>query len=335
MRLLLLVLLSLPFAARALAADPPAEQPVLLAPVVVSGLQPGPGMWRVHHGEHVLHVLATVRPLPRDIEWDAHEVEAVIAQAQEVLGAPTVKLRSDRGRLRSMLLLPALLRARRDPDGRSLEAQVPPEDYARWTVLKARYIGRDRAVERRRPLLAAQALYEAAIEDVGLSQRSVVRPVVRRAARRHDVPRTEVAVELEIANLKEAVRGLAAARLDDLDCFRSTLARIETDLDAMRRRANAWAVGDIGALRTLAEEEQLDACLAAVTESAIAERLGATDLRGRMRSAWIAEAERALAANPVTFASMPAYELLAEDGPLATLAARGYRVEAPGAAGTD
>ena len=38
---------------------------------VVAGVQPGPRLWRVRKGDHVLHVLATVSPLPSGMEWDA------------------------------------------------------------------------------------------------------------------------------------------------------------------------------------------------------------------------------------------------------------------------
>ena len=32
--------------------------------VVVAGVQPGPGLWKVRHGDHLLYVLGTQSPLP-------------------------------------------------------------------------------------------------------------------------------------------------------------------------------------------------------------------------------------------------------------------------------
>jgi len=63
-------------------AQQAAPQVVDLAPVVVSGVQPGPGMWRVTsaHG-NVLWILGTVSPLPARLDWRADEVKAVIASA--------------------------------------------------------------------------------------------------------------------------------------------------------------------------------------------------------------------------------------------------------------
>src|SRR5690606_7247298 len=59
-----------------------AEGIVDLEALVVSGAQPGPGMWKVRKGEHVMHILGTVSPLPRRMEWASDEVEAVIARSQ-------------------------------------------------------------------------------------------------------------------------------------------------------------------------------------------------------------------------------------------------------------
>lgn len=168
----LLLILS-PLAAGAQAAAPTAavELPEVrdLAPIVVSGVQPGPGMWRVSRDGRVLHLLGTLSPLPRDIDWISRDVEAVIAQSQEVLQPPSVAVDSGVGMFRSVLLIPSALKARRNPDGKILDEVVPADDYARWSALKARYIGRNKGVEKWRPIFAARELCQAAIWKSGLS----------------------------------------------------------------------------------------------------------------------------------------------------------------------
>lgn len=314
-------------AAPAPAADLPEVRD--LAPIVVSGVQPGPGMWRVSRNGNVLYLLGTMSPLPRDIDWISRDVEAVIAQSQEVLRPPTVAVRSGLGMFRSALLIPSALKARRNPDGRLLSDVVPAEDYARWSALKARYIGRDRGVEKWRPIFAARELYEAAIRKSGLSESGLVQPVVDRAAKRHGVRNTPVEVALEIKDPKTALREFSRGSLDDGECFDRTLVRIESDLDAMRLRANAWAVGDIEGLRALPFADQYSACIAAVTSTGLAQRLGLGDLRAQMEQEWLRQAERALEQNPSTFATVPIRELIQPGGLLAMLQARGYQVEAP------
>lgn len=307
----------------------PADDIVDLDTLVVSGEQPGPGMWTVRRGDNVLYLLGTLSPLPRRMEWIPDEVEETIARSQAVIDPPSLAIDGGVGLFRGLTLVPSLLRARRNPDGRSLEEAVGPALYARWSALKPRYLGRDRAVESRRPIFAAQELYEGAMRRSGLSQDNVVEPIVERAARRHRVPRVSTKVSFVLEDPKALIREFNGTTLDDGDCFARTLSRIETDMSAMRDRANAWAVGDVAALRDLPLEDQYVACIRAVTESGIAQRAGLVDVRERMTAAWMQAAESSLATHPVSFGALPLPFLLRPDGFLERLRQRGYTIEEP------
>ncbi|MBB6599800.1 TraB/GumN family protein [Luteimonas sp. MC1825] len=300
-----------------------------LEALVVSGTRPGPGMWKVSKGGHVLHILGTVSPLPRRMDWNSADVEAVIARSQAVIEAPYVAVNSDIGMFRGLALVPAMLRARNNPAKRPLRDVVSADLYARWQLLKARYMGHDRGVEKRRPLVAAQELYEAALKKSGLRMGGVVTPVVRRAARDAGVPLVESKVALTLEDPKAVLKELNDSDLADRECFAGTMARIETDLDNMRARANAWADGDLEALGALPYDDHYRTCMEALTASALARRLGFNDLRARADQAWLANADKALAENPVSFAALPMSQLLAEDGLLAQLRERGYEIQAP------
>ncbi|MGN7725858.1 TraB/GumN family protein [Luteimonas sp. 22616] len=297
--------------------------------VVVSGAQPGPSMWKVSKGDHVLYILGTLSPLPKRMEWMSREVEDTIARSQAVIAPPSVVMKADVGFFRGLMLVPALLRARNNPDGKKLREVVSPKLYMRWEVLKARYMGRDRGVEKRRPILAAQELYEAAMRKSGLTLDDVVGKAARKAAKLADVPVVPVEATLVIDDPKAALKEFNKSTLDDTECFARTMARIETDLDNMRARANAWATGDIEALRTLPSHNQYAACVDAITETGLAKRLGIADLPKRAGDAWIAAAERALADNQTTFAMLPVAGIMAPDGFLERLRAMGYEVQAP------
>lgn len=297
--------------------------------VVVSGVQPGPGMWKVSKGDHVLYVLGTLSPLPKHMEWLSGDVEKIIAQAQGIIASPGVVVSSDIGMFRSLLLVPSMFKARKNPDGKALQEVLPADLYARWQVLKPRYIGSDRGIEKWRPIFAAQALYEAAMRKSGLDQRSVVQPVVKAAAKRHGIAITPAIVKLVVKDPKSALKEFNHGTLADTDCFAKTMARIEGDLEAMRARANAWAVGDIETLRALPYQNQYTACMNAVAETGLAQKLGVGDLPKRVAEVWLGAAEAALAKNQVTFAALPISELLKSDGYLAALRAKGYAVEAP------
>jgi uncharacterized protein YbaP (TraB family) len=298
--------------------------------MVVTGVQPGPGLWKVSKGDNVLWIIGTLSPLPRRMQWRSEEVERVIAQSQAVISSPSVDVDAGVGLVRGLFLLPSLLKARRNPDGRTLQQILSPADYARWQALKARYIGRKRGIEQWRPVFAALELYESAIKRSGMTQDDVVGPVVRKAARRQGIEITKPEVTIKIANAKRALKEFSAETLEDRDCFVRTLDRIEGDLGTMAARANAWAIGDVERLRDLPAQNQFTACTAAFTGTEIARRQGVDDLPQRIRREWLAAADAALAKNRSTFATLPVGLILLPDGPLAALEAKGYLVEAPG-----
>ena len=308
---------------------PPAGDIRDMDTLVVTGEQPGPGLWKVMRGGHVLWILGTVTPLPKDMTWLSRQVETTIADSQEVIAPPSVSLGTELGMFRTMMLIPTALKARKNPDGKTLDEVVPADLYARWSVLKARYIGRDGGVEKWRPIFAAQELYEAAIKQSGMSLKGVVQPVVEKAAKQHGVPVTEARVTLKIDDPKATLKDFADSAMDDRECFAKTLSRIETDLEAMRARGNAWAVGDIATLRTLPQGDQYRTCLEALAATGVARRLNLGDLRQRVSANWLAVAEEAIAKNNSTFASLPVSDLLENGGLLDRLRAAGYTVEDP------
>lgn len=323
------MLLAVAALAAAQPGPPPAAPVVDLDAVLVTGRQPGPGLWQVRRGDHVLWILGTVSPLPKRMQWESGEVERVIGQSQQVIAAPTLSLSSNLGVFRTMLLLPSLLKARRNPDEQTLQQVLPADLYARWLPLKARYLGRDGSVEKWRPVFAAQELYEAAMRKSGLSMGSVVQPVVERAAKRAKVPIVPVVVEVKVPDAKRALQEFRATSLNDSSCFARTLQVIQGDLETMRLRANAWSEGDLDALGKLPGNDQYRVCMDAVGEAAIARKLGLGDVRQRALGKWMETAERALAQNRSSFAVLSMQTLQDTDGPLQRLRARGYEVIAP------
>jgi hypothetical protein len=310
-------------------ATPPSPAPRELAPVLVSGVQPGPKLWKVSRDGRVLWVLGTIAPTPRDIEWESRETAKVVAGSGVVILGARGTVTPDIGLIRGALLIPKALKARNNPDGKTLRDVLPAPLYARWSVLRARYLGDDRDVEKRRPIFAAEELYAAAIRRAGLTQENPVLPKVRRLARRADVP-TEIAeVGVKFTEPKAALQAFADQSLPDVACFEQTLDRIEADVAQMAARANAWSVGDLATMRALPYADQGPTCLAAVLDTALARDRGLDDLPQQVRDAWLTTAERALATHEQSLALLPMAEILKPDGYLAALQARGYAVEAP------
>lgn len=307
---------------------PPAQVAELPA-VVVSGVQPGPGLWKVSRGDHVMWVLGTLSPLPRAMQWQSREVEEAIAGSQQVLLEPSVQLKADVGFLGKLFLLPSAYGARKNEDGATLQQVLPPPVYARWQVLKQKYLGDDRAVERWRPLFASQELYRKALKANGLSRSGGVRANVDALAKRHGVPELATDYHVLIEHPRAAIKAFKQAAPRDVTCFIRTLDSVEHELPAMTARANAWATGDLQALRELPDSDRREACVAALAGAGFAQALGLADVPAQQRATWLAAARKALAGNAQTFALLPMDELLKPDGYLAALQAEGYQVDAP------
>lgn len=319
-----------PFLA-ASAQSAPGDMPIRdEAPVLVSGVQPGPGLWKVEKGGHVMWVLGTQSPLPKHMQWQSKDVEAALAASQEVIYAPTLGISVETGGFfRSLFLVPKMYGARKNPDGRTLHDVLSPALYARWLPLRERYLGRGAGAERMRPLFAAGELWEEAMDDTGLVSSGIVMPMVVRAAKAHALRETKPKRMLRITDPKALLAEMEHAQLDDTQCLLATMQRLEAGPDRLRARANAWATGDIAALRELPDMDQNRACADAAMQSPALRKRGGANVDAEVEAAWLDAAEKALVANASTFALLPIDNLLSGDGYLSRLAARGYAVTAP------
>jgi uncharacterized protein YbaP (TraB family) len=295
--------------------------------VLVTGDQPGPGLWKVSRDDHVLWILGTWSPLPRGMTWRSQEAQSLIAASQEVLTTPRPNI--EIGFFHRLTLLPSLIGVRKNADGEKLADVLPADLYARWLVLKERYIGEDKGIESQRPIFAARELYSKAINHSGLTLKNDAMSLVKDIAKENHVKLTEVKVGIEVDDPRQAIREFKnAPREADIACLRATMNRLETDLATMKQRANAWASGDLESLRNLPYTDQTEACISAVASApGLRERIDAA--QARIAEEWAKSAEAALARNTSTFAVVPMNELIKDDGWLAALRRHGYDVEAP------
>ena len=309
----------------------PASSIVTLQAINVTGVVPGPGLWKVTRGDHVLWILGVVPTLPAGIEWRSNQVAQTIAASQTVLESPGVKLKVDTNWFGKLFLLPSIYRAQRNPDGKTLHDVLPPDVYARWYYARERYFGDDYSIERYRPLLAAGKMMKKALNANGLHGDGEVTDAIARLARQHGVKTVKPDTTLEIKEPRQAVKAFAAAGPDGVACLRVVLDAVDHELPNFRARANAWATGDIETLRTVPESAWRSTCQSAITGAGFAKSLGIDNLPHRIEETWLTAVDAALATNAQTFAVLPMHDLLAPDGYLAALQARGYAVTAPDA----
>jgi hypothetical protein len=327
------------FGALPLAAQAPVED-ATLDEVVVSGEYPGPGMWKVTRPDdpagHVLWIVADPPPLPKRLKWKSTDIETVARSAEEILRDSTVDMQPDEkiGLLRGMTLLPAILKARRNPGEATLQELLPADLYGRWLVQKKRYLGRERGVETWRPLFAATRLRKAAFDDLDLREGGVVWDVIGKLAHKHHIKVSSPTLRFTFkrSDVRAKLKEFSSESLADVDCFKTTLDLTEAlaDRQTQNARARAWATGD---LQMLAQLPPLPSpnlpCAMAVLNSQVAREVIPSDIREQVITLWLQAASQALGANKVTLAIVPLVKLTREQGYLARLSARGYLIEAP------
>jgi len=289
--------------------------------ITIIGRYPGPPLWKVSSGERVLWIFGDLAPVPKGLDWDPRNAERVLERAETVIGAPRVSA-TTLNPIRLFRILRAARRLFRAPGGTTLADQLPPDLYARYRALHARHMPADDEEEDVRPAIAALQLYSAALDDVDLTNNSGVGRTIRRLMRRSHAAEAEIIIEREPEDLIEELGKVT--REAELTCFATIMTSIETDLQAMKERANAWAIGDVHALLRFDYPDSQGTCLAMLFSAD-----GLLELRDELYADWLAEAERALASHERSFSVLPMRELVATDGLLAQLAARGYTVTPP------
>ncbi|HUL83317.1 MAG TPA: TraB/GumN family protein [Gammaproteobacteria bacterium] len=295
------------------AAEPPEE-------FTVTGRYPGPPLWKVSRGTHELWIFGTLSVIPKDITWGSVIVERVIGRADAVLRPPGVDAWA-----RNPFRYPALFfRARklsRNSEGATLSEVLPAEIYARYAAIRDRYDA-PRNLEQQRPAIVAGRLFARAIDAAGLSSGRKLQDSIEKLARGARVKTIDTEIRADPGELLDAAEALS--RQAEVDCFATVLASIENDMPGIAERARAWAVGDITAMRRFDYPDIEGECLSFAGTSA-----GLRETLNKAEDAWLEAAERALAANQTTFATLSVGDLLRSDGALARLRERGYDVHEP------
>ncbi len=305
------------------AAAPTATQPIdRLDEIDVVGERPGPRLWKVTRGGHVLWVLGTLNHVPRKMVWQPTEVESALDESQQVLPHGT-SFSADIGPFAEIRLYFQYRGAQKNPGHTHLKDWLPAPLYTRFEALKARFDPNDSGIEELRPSFAALRIYQKAIEAAGLTEHDEIEKAVLKLASKRHVPvrRAQLVVEDPADALKEIS---ALPPSVELSCLETTVTRLETDLPLMQERARAWAVGDVNRLRQLPFPDQREACISAMSN---APRVKALIEQAAAR--WDSAAEAALANQSVSFAMRPIYDLLAPAGTLARFRAEGATVEGP------
>jgi len=305
----------LSFAMAALIAGPASAQAIddpeanVVEELVVSARLPGPAWWRISDGDTTIYLLGVLQALPQGQGWDTSVLERRLDGAFAVILPPEGKAGLGdipaalalRGRLKSDVpldtaaasLAPKLARAR-------ATLGKAPDAYRQWS-----------------PLGAGVAMAGDYRKAVRLESAEPERTIAR-LARRHRVKVRPAATYKVMPVIKTAVRGHSPEA--GLVCLEGVLDEVNAGAGAARAAARAWAAGDVRG--AISGPRNFQRCLLGLPGMAELERRGTED-----------EVEALSAAMKTPGHAVAVYgvrSLVARDGVLDQMRARGFEVSTPG-----
>ncbi|NQE63705.1 TraB/GumN family protein [Caulobacter sp. RHG1] len=294
--------------AQAQALDDP-EANVVEA-LVVSAKLPGPAWWRISDGDTTVYVLGTPGVLPKDLAWDRSVLDRRLEGAFAVLTPPSWQA--------GVTDLPALLKLRKGMKDDGDWARGAPALSARTQRAWAATHSKDPDGWRDwKPVMIAMQLGGKATRQAGLQTAEPMK-TVRDLARKHRVKVRPGAVHKAMPMLKTIVR--QHSQEAGLTCLSETLDAVEAGAGPYRAAAQGWAQGRVKA--AMAAPRSTERCELLLPGVADARRQSIDDE---------VEALAGLLKTPGhAVALYPIRGLVAEDGVLEKLRARGITVRTPG-----
>lgn len=300
-------------------APPAGTDPAPLEVIVVTGVQPGPGLWKVSKDDHVMWILGEVSPYPRKTQWNSKDFDRLLQGSQELIidfsGYWTMDP-SDSA---------AYDREEKLPDELTLKDSLSPELYARVENLAKVFGAKD--LENLYPFAVTNRLVSSAMKTLDLTGFSA-----RFAADALGKKRRVKTTYFSAPEPPFKVRLQNWQHPSNVICLERLANAIKDGGNGVKRLANAWSIGDIDALRHLVAPFSFSRDGFRADECAAAMRGGdqaAREYNAKRKEAWLVEAERALWYNKRTMAVVLMSEIFAPDGYLAGLRAKGYEIEEP------
>jgi hypothetical protein len=356
-----------PSLAQSVQAQSAGQKPIdELEEVVVVGRFPGPPLWKVSRGNHVLWILPLVDMYPKKMQWESARVEKLLASSQEYIHRPSV---GNGFSVTNPLLIFTVAglysKSVYLPGKKTLADVLPPELYQRFRKLKSRHFPYDKGIERKNPGVAAQELRTAVLDDENLEQlfnyrfspalitdktnkilkgNKTIRNSGGYAGQMVKVGRRELKA---LGKVMEEISASPDFQRRQVACFEKIIDYFEKDLEPVKKRANAWARGRVDDLInptplysvTSACADSISAVkdlpgLPAVLklqkefpEFAVMLTRDRNELMQQSRQRWLAAAEAALEMNASSFGMLNVNDVLDKDGLVEQLRAKGYTVE--------
>jgi len=281
--------------------------------VVVSAQQPGPAFWHIKKGDSEIYILGTIPEMPRGLNWNSKHLAEVIDGSHAVLIPPSASsgifsagwfLLTHRGLL-SM------------PDGKKLEETLPPDLRMRFVAARTSLGIPAEKLEDDPPIWVSFQLQKKFAETAKLDGREPMGKI-KNIASGKDVSVRPIADYPALDLIKEALRlPLAAQQI----CLDESLTKLEQRKSHAAALAEAWAIGDLKAIKANYVDRGFSKCMKQVPAFG--------HLRDRAVTDYLNAIDNALAKPGKTVMVADIGEILRGTGVAEKLHAQGITIEGP------
>lgn len=283
--------------------------------VTVTGAAKSPPVWRVRRGDGEVWILGTVGPMPETLVWNKASMAALVRGAHTLLLPP----QPDVGLVDAAWFYLWHGDLLRQPRGQTLEASLPRPLQDRFAAARA-LAGQD--ADRYAsdvPLVAAMRLQRDFNDARHLSRREPRRSVEDQA-RRAGLKITRMG-SFDLMPTVRAVLALDGARQQP--CLDQAVGDIDRQAANASAAAEAWADGDVAAIKAHYAETRVIECVTAASQQAAAINALSVDLIVRGLDGALKQKGKSVTVIGIG-------PLLRRDGVLEKLAALGASIDHPG-----
>ena len=294
------------------AADDPEAN--LVSELVVTARPPGPAWWTVEKGGAKLYILGLpAGPAPKGRDWDRRLFERRLKEATAFLPPPLASVSVNVGALQGLSLMAHMAPGMGWTNG-DVEKAMPRDLATRFAADRAALGYPVSRYATPAPVFAAFKLQRDYLEKAGLTEE--IGAALAAEARKAKV-RVEKPLRVAAPSLK--FEDISLERPQLRDCFSAMLSQVETDPELYRAAAKGWAAG------------RLQDALSAPRDpfSLCENRMYSGAFSRKMFAAEVDDLAKRLEKPGVTIAVLGVRTLLAEDGIIAGLRAKGYVVTGP------
>ncbi|WP_299016571.1 TraB/GumN family protein [uncultured Caulobacter sp.] len=232
---------------------PAQDESAVVAELTVVAKPPGPAVWLVEKDGAKLYILGSAPPLPHQLKWSSPRLEKALDKASLVLVPPEASV----GVTQIASFVLRFGAGLRQPLGKSLEPQLPPDLRARFVEARTQARKGPGEYKNWRPAVAGFLLLSDFRQAAGLSEAKPVSTVQRMAKAR------KLKVKAVGQYRMSAVTTIASklSPEDQLYCLRVALDEIAYDGAHSTTIGQDWAEGDLGSVRARYRASAAQRCL--------------------------------------------------------------------------